>query len=243
MPLFDSSDGDSVPVESDDAYADFDSVPSGRLPSEAANDNRSNTNTTSDPSSDDDNESLARPFPVVDPPGQYNSNRFMGNRDPPGRRYSHSRRSEPEVEDTANLRPAALTTTTALLPLRSILLPEWNWSAVVAAAATRPAYYWMRDDRNGPYYGTEDDDSWSDGEARENNSENDRFATGKHTVTVLEWGDSDNDDDDDDCKPPPGHVFPQIEGEPWKYNGDTDDDDDYGSLFAALAAGRYTDGS
>lgn len=79
-------------------------------------------------------------------------------------------------------------------------------------------------------YGTEDADGWSDGEARDNNNDDDDSPElAEHTVTVLECGDSYGDDDDDnkeDRKPPPGHVFPRLEGEPWKYDDDDDNNTD-----------------
>ena len=92
------------------------------------------------------------------------------------------------------------------------------------------AYYWTDNEEDG----CNDNTSWQD-------------VGNEPTVTVLESG---RDGDDDDGTRPPGHVFPQIEGEPWLYNDeDTGDDDEprftsqYRSMALALADGLVLDGS
>ena len=238
MPPSDSSDedDDSVPgVRDNDDEADslWNSAITGwllpRLPTDANDDTissrssqwpHSTTISVNSNYSFSDDESLVRSSPGH-PPGQRNR-----NSDPPGYRYDSG--------SSANA-AASLSTTT---------LPERTWP--VHDLWVRLYSYRMSHHDYAAYW-TDSEDGWSDGEARDYG---DDWREAELTVTVLESGrDSNDDDDDDNGTPLPGHVFPQINSEPWQYYNNDNNTDDHDtnvaiqrhhhSLSVALATGGF----
>ena len=198
-PPIDSSD------DEDDSDDDDDSLPALVNQPRGANDDSSSTTSSSlpdlvdriddyDSTSDEDNNNNSNAADA----GVESQQRFSSNSRNSGHNDSHS----PENDDNPNMLPRIFMPGLAMLPqpmasaffLSSLFNLEGLWEGG---------------------YETEDADGWSDGEARDNDDWQEPQAV-EHTVTVLECGDT----AEDRKLLPAGHVFPRIEGEPWKYDDD-----------------------